>query len=511
MTTAKVEFTNKLPVTVLAFLAAYLRLAHLFRVPSGAPFRLGGLFYEFSLQIIANGYALPKVIPFYSAGGIPFAYPPLGFYIQAFIIDIFSPPRFWIVNWLPPLVAVLAVPSFYFLLRKITDDEHLILGALFAYALMPAAFTNQIEAAGLAEAFGTLTLILYACFLLGVEKGKWRQILWAGLFLAATVMSSPGSAMGAVLFSLLFAGHKRLNGSKSFRKFALVGVIGFIASAPYWLMVIRNHGAAIFLTSISGQFQHAENGSFLARFIQSFFEFNYAGGEYALLWNALILAGLLWFLFQRKPFLPLLFFALALIPRESVWLTALVTPLFASAGLVKVALPLLETGFKKLPNKKVRLRFFTGIALLAFASIAINTTLATQTLIDDESWQISAAQIGELERLRKSIPPDAQVLIVGNGALREWAPQILQREVINTIWGLEWQPSEFIQVMTINKALDETQNWDEALNAVRAYTASGQIYILTDRENMLRLDAPAAGLITETPHFRLEKLNGLGN
>ena len=105
---------NKLSPIILILLGIYIRLNHLASIPADEPFRLGGLFLEFSQQIIANGYALPKTIPFYSAGGIPFAYPPLGFYIQALIIDFFSPPRFWTVNWLPPLIAALTVPSFFF-------------------------------------------------------------------------------------------------------------------------------------------------------------------------------------------------------------------------------------------------------------------------------------------------------------------------------------------------------------------------------------------------------------
>jgi hypothetical protein len=484
----------------LTLLAIYLRLAHLFRVPSNAPFRLGGLFYEFSQQIIANGYALPKTIPFYSAGGIPFAYPPLGFYFQALIADLFSPPRFWTVNWLPPLVAALAVPSFYFLLRKLTDDQNLILGALLAYTMMPAAFVNQIEAAGLAEAFGTLTLIWYAYFLLGVEKGKWQQVLWAGLLLAAAVASSPGSAVGAVVFSLLFFGKMLLKGSKPILRFVLVGAVGFIASAPYWLTVIRNHSIGIFLTPMSGQFDHAQNGSFLATFFQSFFEFNYAGGDYALLWNALILAGLLWYLFQKERFLVSLFFAFALIPRESVWLTALVTPLFAGAGLAKIAIPLMRKGFQQISKRSTRLVFFAGIALITISVSAVNTLVAIEKLVNDEDWKISAAQIAELDQLREEIPGEAQIIVISNEAVIEWAPQILQREVINVKYGLEWEPNEFIEVLALNEALEDGENWETHL------PKSGQIYILSDQENVLSLGARLIK-VTETSNFRLEKIS----
>ena len=502
------QIKKHLPIIPI-LLGIYLRLNHLASVPADAPFRLGGLFYEFSQQIITNGYVLPKTIPYYSAGGIPFAYPPLGFYVQAFIIDLFSPPRFWTVNWIPPLIAALTVPSFYFLLRKLTDDKKLVLGALLAYALMPAAYTNQIEAAGLAEAFGTLSLIWYAYFLLSVKDGgKTGSIIGAGILLATSVASSPGSALGAVAVSLLLFGQMLLNGSKFTIRLVLVGVLGFAASAPYWLTVLRNHGVAIFSSPMSGQF-NSEAGSWLVKFIYTFFTFNYAGGKFSILWNVLILLGLFWYVLQNKPFLPLLFFVLAAIPRESVWLTALVTPLFAGAGLAYVAYPLLSNGFKKLPSEKARLYFFTGAALLIITSIFMNSFLAVERLINDENWQISAEEIAELEDLNTEIPPEAAVFVIGNQALEEWAPQILRRGVINTIFGLEWQPDEYAQVLEMQTVLEADENWDELLKT----SGTDMLYLLIDKEKALHLKTTQTSLqeLTETSHFRLATLSTKGN
>ncbi len=488
-------------------LGIYFRLQHLARIPADAPFRLGGLFYEFSLQIIKNGYALPKNIPFYTANGIPFAYPPLGFYVQALIIDLFSPPHFWTVNWLPPLVAALTVPSFYFLLRKLTDDQNFVVAALFAYALMPAAFVNQIEAAGLAEAFGTFSLIWYTYFLLRVkESRKIGNIVGAGIFLAASVASSPGSAVAAVVGSLLLFGQMLKNGNKHKFRLVFVGILGFILSAPYWFVVARNHGFDIFITPMSGQFNGA-GGSWLVRFIQSFFSFNYAGGDFGILWNVLILLGLVWYLLNQKGFVPLLFLAIAIIPRESVWLTALITPLLASAGLIYVAAPALQTAFKKLPAKK-RLHFFVGAALVVLVSIFMNATLAIESLLADEEWQISAAQINALARLQSEIPPNAQVLVIGNQALEEWAPQILQREVINTQFGMEWQPDEYAQYFSVVAAIDADQSWDDVLDA----SGENQLYILMDSKKTVHLTPTQTRLqmLNETPHFRLAILSNKG-
>ena len=501
------KFSKYVPVIPI-ILGIYTRLNHLARIPADAPFRLGGLFLEFSQQIIAHGYALPKIIPFYSAGGIPFAYPPLGFYIQAIIIDIFSPPRFWTVNWLPPLVAALTVPSFYFLLRKLTDDKGLVFSALLAYALMPAAYINQIEAAGLAEAVGTLSLIWYAHQLIDVKKtGKVKSILMAGILLAACVTSSPGSAVGAVLGSLLLFGQMLLNRNKFTIRLVFVGVLGFTTSAPYWLTVARNHGISIFSTPMSGQFNGA-SGSWIVHFIKSFFTFNYAGGEFGIIWNALIFFGLLWFLLNQKNFLPMLFFVLALIPRESVWLTALVTPVLAGAGLTYITVPFVKKGFNELPEKK-RLGFFTGATLIIAISIFMNSSLAVESLINDAEWQISSTEIAELEALQAAIPANASVLVVGNQALEEWAPQILRREVINTQFGLEWQPDEYAQYLTIKETLDTDESWDDVLATSKANT----LYVLIDREKVLHLSTTQSQFqeLTVTPHFKLAILSHKGN
>ena len=488
-----------------------VRSLHLFRVPLEAPFRLGGLFYEFSQQILANNYALPQNIPFYSQSGIPFAYPPLGFYVQALIIDVFSPPPFWTVNFLPPLVAMLCVPSFYFLLRSVIASKKIIIGALFAYALIPSAFINQIEAAGLAESFGTLALIWYAYFLIKVEK-KQRiiDIFLAGLFLTVSIISSPGSALGVVVFSLLFVGELLINRHyKLVGKMVGVGLIGFIISAPYWATVILNHGIEIFSAPISGQFNGVENVSFIARFLESFFEFNYAGGDYAFIWNILILMGLFWYLFKENWFLPILFFILALIPRESVWLIALVTPLLIGVGISKFALPHLDRGFKGFSKKSIRLFMFTAIALAVISTLTLNAILAIEELVSDEEWLISAAQIEDIEALSKEMPQDAQILVVGNEGILEWAPQIIQREVINTPYGLEWQPDELVVVMEINKVLEEGESWNEILVILQEEMGIESVYLLSDKSYISNLNENNVGLIkiAETPLFILEVLS----
>lgn len=48
----------------------------------------GGLYLMMAETIRRAGYSLPTHVPYYSKGGIPFGYPPLGFYIAALSMDL---------------------------------------------------------------------------------------------------------------------------------------------------------------------------------------------------------------------------------------------------------------------------------------------------------------------------------------------------------------------------------------------------------------------------------------
>ena len=181
------------------------------------------------------------------------------------------------------------------MLRQYTDNNHLAIAGLFAYALMPAAFINQIEAAGLAESLGTVTLILYLGLLLRWAKHpNWKDTILAGLALGFCVLSSPGSAYAATLFSAAFFILTSIQGliNRSLKptgKLMILGLIGIIISAPYWLSVLHNHGSDFFITPFLGQHQSSVSPGQ----IQNFISFQPAGTSLSFIWNWLIIAGLI--------------------------------------------------------------------------------------------------------------------------------------------------------------------------------------------------------------------------
>ncbi|MFC6962724.1 hypothetical protein ACFQL7_07540 [Halocatena marina] len=51
-----------------------------------------GLFLAMADQIQATGYHFPTTIPHYTLGGVPFAYPPLQFFVVAVLLDLGADP-----------------------------------------------------------------------------------------------------------------------------------------------------------------------------------------------------------------------------------------------------------------------------------------------------------------------------------------------------------------------------------------------------------------------------------
>jgi len=490
--------TAKVPWVILTLLAGgtILRIAHLFSIPFDAPFHLGGLFYEFSRQIIQNHFALPETIPYYSLGGIPFAYPPLGFYLQAIVMKLFAPPPFLTVNLLPPLIAVFTLPAFYWMTRSQTDDDLLRAASLFVFALMPSAFLNQIEGAGLAEACGTLVLLLYLGWLFRFEKKPHpAPALWAGLFLGLSVLSSPGSAYGSVIISVLFflkflGQDLKQHSFKSSSWMLLTGLTGLLVSAPFWQTIIRHNEFSGFTTTFLAQ-QDASAFYNQIRYIITFKPadmLTFVGDEgiYGFLFDWLVFAGLIWAVLHKHAFQAALFIGVWLIPREGSWLVAIPASWLAASGIVHLVWPLIQKPFlTRSANKRPPL----APGLLALILVLLSMGSAINALYDLQNQPelfISAAMVETLRLEQQIIPANAHVLIAGNGALREWAPALLEREVLNCEFGLEWQPDELKQVYLINDAIN-ANNLPAAMAVIQGYSGDSRLWLIGDPDQVAKL------------------------
>jgi len=487
-------------LTVLAGIA--LRLGHLFFIDHSLPFRLGGLFLEFSNQIIASGFRLPVTIPYYSAGGLPFAYPPLAFYVQAALITLFHPDKYSTVNFLPPVVAALSVPSFYYLVKQLNTGRLEAWCMLAAFAFIPNAFLDQIEAAGLPEAFGELALIWYAAFLVQAWRTPgWAATLAAGVLLGLNILASPGSALAAPLISLVYAGAMVWRAYRERRPGLLalpaaVGLIGLVVSAPWWLTVMGNHGRGVFTAALLNQVQTGGRLSFLQQTLDRLLTLNLSSiRNNSFTWSALTFWGMISHLTGPWFHLPILFILFSLVPREGIWLSALAGSLLAGRGLAEV-IRYLRARWAEVPSLR---RWLDPLGLLVFLVIALYTAfLAVDGLIRDRQWALDPVQAAALERNAAVIPPGAQVIVIGNDALLEWAPQLLQREVVNTPYGLEWQPGELNRVDLFNREVENALTFEDVLTAVKRRLHLQEAWLVTSAVSRFKVMPPPVAGTVET-------------
>jgi hypothetical protein len=492
------EVRKKTPWYILIIIAGgvLIRILHLFFISFNSPFHLGGLFYEFSRQILINHFRFPSTIPYYSLGGIPFAYPPLPFYLQAAIMGAFTKTSFITVNLLPPLIAAFSLPVFYWMVSQVTEDNFIQAAALLAFALMPSAFVNQIEGAGLAEAFGTLALLTYLGFIFRFAKTPhFLPALWSGISLGLCVLASPGSAYGAVIVSVIFFvkfliqdinDHSYLHSTW----LLFTGLIGLIVSSPYWLTILGHHDLRIFLTTFLSQ---QSNGSLLGqiRYMITFkpadmITFVSDEGIYGFVFDALVFTGVVWAVLNRHVLYVILLFALWLVPREGSWMVAIPAAILAGMAFVQILWPLFMNAFSNhIINQRPPLAPGVLGLILAIALIA-SPLLTIHDLLNQAELMFSPAEVNTLQRYQATIPLDAHVLIAGNGALREWAPALLERQVLNCEFGLEWQPDELQKVNLINDAI-HANDLATVMMIVKSYSGDSHLWLVGDPDQVAAL------------------------
>jgi len=438
--------TQHLAAGLLCFCGALLRFVPLMFINPKLPHDLGGLFLEFSLQIAEGGLRLPHRISFYSGGGIPFAYPPLPFYFEAFVLHLLPVSEIAVGNVLPLLIGSASLPLFWWLTGQLRLPSTVRMTALLVYALTPSVFLDQISSAGLAESFGSVAVILLAIALLhAVRKETIAAGLIAGVAWAFCILSSPGSAYASVLIVAIFSWDKLLRGSYcKIKGRALISAItmggtALALSAPYWLTVLLRHGSRVFSMSFGAQ--HGSISTLALSTIVKYLDFDVALGPVGFLTDALILAGLIWSLCRKRHLVVAWFLVTLAVPREGRWLVSAPAAILGGTGIVEF--------LNLLHRCRGRAGRLGGFAL-ATTSLLLNAggALLMQTADYDEDTWIEA--MGAATWVMENTSESTELLVLSNEVVREWVPHLSRRTILNVEFGQEWEPDDLEVVEAIN-------------------------------------------------------------
>jgi len=435
-------------LVVTVFFFTLIGLAIRLAAPLQAAFPLndGGLFYAMIVDLQEAGYALP-LFSTYNAATIPFAYPPLAFYLTGWLADLLRIPALEIVRLLPAVISALTIPAFYSSAKEITSSKVQIVLAVFAFAVLPRDFAWLIMGGGITRSFGLFFALLTMAAAYRFYSGhKARHFLACILFGALTAVTHPEATVHAAITALVFFLWK----DRSIKGFLLsLGMAAgtLVLTSPWWSLVISRHGLDPFLAAFTASGQDSLN-PLVGLFI--FFRFLFTDEPFLSILAMLGLVGLFASLARKQTLLPAWMFILHLVePRGGPLYMMVPLALLIGYALENVILPALRPkGDNPAPaNAREALesilrwkasRYFL-LFLFAYSTMS---AYSTSLKIKDE-LSLQPADLEAFAWVKANTPEDSKFLLVtGQLPLRdawsEWFPVLAERHSQATVFGYEW-------------------------------------------------------------------------
>lgn len=399
----------------------------------------GGFFLEIVEQIQRNGYALPSRIPGYTSGGVPFAYPPLMFYIAAVILDITGIDPITFTRYFPGLIVILALVPYYLSAEFILEDVRKAGLATVFLGLTPTTLRWHLSAGGFvrASAFFLVLVGLYTGLQLFTTHDR-RWLAASTIVFALVVLTHPTyTAFFVLTYLILYAAfdrsvHGLLYGS-------IVGFGGTILAMPWWAQIVARHGWGIYETASGthgglggtvGNLAVGMTTSVVAFDIEGpFFVAAYLGGLYALS--------------QRRFFLPA-WMAITTVVIGKNRFMFLAGAMLTAVLVMEVLSPLVQWAVSKVKIDRSVSTMVVGI--VAIAAVVAGTLYGAGAV--DAAHESSAAQpqyfdaydVEAAQWSKRATPDSATFVVLGDAA--EWFPYLSKRTILIGPWGVEWESTE---------------------------------------------------------------------
>ena len=414
-------------------LAATLTVRYFQLVQS--PVHLGGLFGVASEEVLAHGGSLPSRLPHYTAGGIPFAYPPLSFYVAAGLMVLFNISYESLAIWLPGIYAVVTPVPLFFLARELTGSDRIAGVACVIFIASSVVQTSVFSGA----------TIVYTTALLAAVTGVYSALRYFkdhskvafGIALSGWIIvlaSHPTkSAWVALSYIFLWAWYDR--SLKGLYSGAVIAAIGFIITAPWWGTVIARHGPEVFL-----QASMTHGGLFPLKF-----EFTYWDQMLSSYWLQMagILGVFVLVITRRAGVIVWYIFTVAAIP--IVGFSSLIS-VIAGTGIVYGAIALTSVSvylYGKVCeiyqcSRQITVRrntVTTVIILLLMVVVAIGASANIEKTTANQPIETSD-KVG-MQWVSEHTPPESRFILAGSQEY-DWFPLYANRTVVANPFGAEW-------------------------------------------------------------------------
>lgn len=442
---------ERLISAVLLFLGIVYGISVRWNFISGSDFPVndGGFFYQMIVDLIENHYRLPMYTT-YNQANIPFAYPPLGFYLIAGIHTLTAIPVVKLLTYSPFVISVATIPVCY-QFTKIFFGEKIFLRALATYifATLPRSFEWFVMGGGITRSLGfifALLALIYASKEFQ-ERNLTANLLITALFSCLTILSHPVAtlflAFGMVVLFIYYW-------PVTIAKPLLVVLVAVLASAPWWIVVLAKHGLSPYVGATNaGHVNWYELKYIITQ------NFEYENRFFLPLVSALAIIGLFSPDRKRSLFLGILvWMGYFVIPRGGVDFLTVYLAMLSAVGFSVVASSWQKPFYPQQDYLQNRFSLARGTKILLFY-LAIYVFLGSFTYkyVDNKvDLRLSEYDRDAMTWIDQNADVSSRILHVPsaeprrnwwNDYIGEWLPAISRRENVSTVQGYEWIPDRF--------------------------------------------------------------------
>jgi hypothetical protein len=397
---------------------------------AGFPVNDGGMFYVMMKDLQANHY-IPPLYTSYNQINIPFAYPPLAFYIGAGLSDLLNISLTSILQWLPAIIHTACIPALYFLAKELTGDKFTSAIAALAFALTPHLNSWLSVGGGLTRSFGTLFLILTILFAYKLFAKNNTQAIWGTIFFGSlTVLSHTESTVFAVAIPIFIW----LTKSRSLKGALQGGLVAFgvlILAGPWYGLVISRHGMETLLSAL-------QTGGQTIWSILRLINIDIITEEpYLDLLGVFGVLGMVTLIVKKQYFIPAILVVMYLVQPRSAHTVGNI-PLALAAGLfvAEVLLPAISKLDETNNNRGVKI-----FLVILTPYLLINSTYQDFMLSQNH---VSLGEQTAMLWAKENTPAESRFLVLTGEpeamceSSAEWFPALAERTSISTLQGREW-------------------------------------------------------------------------
>lgn len=382
------------------------------------PIGYGGMFASFGEQLAGENFILPQT----GQGGIPYVYPPLGFYAHAIFLKLGISTWFYL-RWLIPFYSLAALIAFSAVYEHFFGSKVWAALAALLAASAPYLVESHVWAAGMVRGLAFACFLLAFAFFVRIRPDSgWKLPAWTGVLSGLTILSH----LGYAFFLALWMGIWLLFHLKIWKQALMViGLVG-LTVLPWLAAVLTHHPLNVFLNALRSHntldiFSALGDLQALASIfgvgVSKLFEVPLLG------WLALAGAGLQ--LRRKRWELPVMLAATLPFHLQSRRFVVVLGILLAVNLLQESVAFFAEKRFAKFPAFLMAVLLIFFIYSIGLARVSVAKPALTSRLLEAAHY------------LRENSSPESAYFILADYNETEWFPYLSQRNPIIP-WAREW-------------------------------------------------------------------------